>query len=247
MDWYQGKRKVAQAIHLDLTHNQERYAAALSDAVRPGDKWLDVGCGHNIVPDWAMPLEEQERLVQRAAFLVGVDVDDGMARHRLLTYKIKAIGGQLPFKDGTFDLVTANMVIEHVPDPASFLHDVFRVLRPGGRFLFVTPNRVTPMLLASRAMPEIVKKHAVRYLEGRDFEDIFPTFYRMNGPREIQSYSDKTGFTVDRLQLIGSNGEFDRLGPVSWVECLVLKGMQDMFHGRLQPDILAVLSRKKAA
>jgi len=247
MDWYRVKRRVAQAIRLDLTHNQERYAAALSDAVRPGDKWLDVGCGHSIVPDWAMSLEEQERLVHRAGFLVGVDVDDGIARHRLLTYRVKAIGGQLPFKDGTFDLVTANMVIEHVVDPVNFLKDISRVLRPGGHFLFVTPNRITPMLAVSRVVPEMIKKRVVHFLEGRDFADIFPTLYRMNGPREIRTYSDRTGFIVEQLQLIGSNGAFDRLGPVSWVECLLLKGMQDMFHGRLQPDILAVLARKSAA
>ncbi len=247
VQWYEGKRRIAQAIHLDLTHNQERYANELRNAVRPGDRWLDVGCGHSLVPDWAMPPEEQERLVRRAAFLVGVDVNDGIARHRLLTYRIKAIGEQLPFKDGTFDLVTANMVMEHVVDPASFLQDVFRVLRPGGHFLFVTPNRITPMLAVSRAIPDGIKKRAVRFLEQRDFEDIFPTVYRMNGPKEIRTHSDKIGFTVEHLQLIGSSGEFDRLGPMCIVECIVLKGMQDLFHGRLQPDILAVLTRRNAA
>jgi hypothetical protein len=71
MDWYRVKRRVAQAMHLDLTHNQERYAAALSDAVDPGSKWLNVGCAHNIVTDCAMSLEEQER---QTPWLQGWDV-----------------------------------------------------------------------------------------------------------------------------------------------------------------------------
>ena len=243
MDWYTGKCKIAQAIHLDLTHNQKRYANALWDAVERGARWLDLGCGHSIVPEWAMAQEEQMRLVRRAEFLVGVDIDEGIVRHPLLTYRVKAIGGRLPFKDASFDLVTANMVVEHLLEPEKFLQDIFRVLQPGGRFLFVTPNRANPIMAAGRMIPESLKKRAVRFLQHREYEDIFPTHYRMNRPQEIKSYATKTGFAIQQLKLIGSSGEFDRLGLVSWIECLLMKGMQDSFHGQLQPDILAVLLR----
>jgi SAM-dependent methyltransferase len=192
-----------------------------------------------------MRAEEQEQLVRRAKFLVGVDVDDGIVRHPRLTYRVKALGGELPFKNDTFDLVTANMVVEHVNDPEGFLSDIFRVLRPGGHFLFVTPNCLTPMLLAGRIFPDAIKKRVVRFLEHREFQDIFPTCYRMNQPRTIESYANKTGFEVEQLKLIGSNGEFNYMGPVSWIECFFLKAMQDSFHGQLQPDILAVLARGK--
>lgn len=247
MDWGKGKRAIAQAIHLDLTHNQNRYAAALRQHVCAGARWLDVGCGHSIVPDWAMPHEEQERLVRRAAMLVGIDVDDGIVRHPLLTHRVKGICGQLPFNDGSFDLVTANMVVEHVTDPGSFLSDISRVLRPGGRFLFVTPNFLYPPLLAARLVPDAPKKRIVSFLEDRKEEDIFPTHYRMNSPRAIEDHAAKTRFQIEQLNLIGSNGSFNRLGPVSWIECLLLKGLETSFHGKLQPDILAVLTREEAA
>lgn len=245
MDWYRGKRKIATAIHLDLTHHQKRYAAELQNAVEAGVRWLDVGCGHNIVPDWAMASEEQEQLVRRAAFLVGVDVDDGILRHPHLTHRIKALCGQLPFKDDAFDLVTANMVIEHVNDPETFLHDIFRVLRPGGHFLFVTPNCLTPMLLISRIVPDAIKKRVVRFLEHREFEDVFPTRYKMNRPRTIANYANETGFKIKQLKLIGTST--DQLGALSWIECLLLKAEQDWFHGQLQPDLLGVLMSKKSA
>jgi ubiquinone/menaquinone biosynthesis C-methylase UbiE len=247
MDWGKGKRAIARAIHLDLTHTQDRYAAALQQHVQPGARWLDVGCGHSIVPDWAMPPEEQERLVRRVAMLVGIDLDEGIVRHPLLTHRVKAICGQLPFKDGSFDLVTANMVVEHVTDPDSFLSDVSRVLRPGGRFLFVTPNYLYPPLLAARLVPDAPKKRIVSFLEHRKEEDIFPTHYRMNSPRAIEDHATKTGFQVEQLKLIGSTGSLNRLGPVSWIECLLLKGLETSFHGKLQPDILAVLARQEAA
>lgn len=42
--------------------------------------------------------------------------------------------------DGHFDLVTLNHVLEHIPDPAPFLADVCRVLRPGGLLFVAVPN-----------------------------------------------------------------------------------------------------------
>jgi ubiquinone/menaquinone biosynthesis C-methylase UbiE len=69
-----------------------------------------------------------------------VDVDDAIIEHPLLSAKVKGIGGKLPFRNGAFDLVTANMVVEHVDDCPAFLDDIFRVLAPGGRFIFHTPN-----------------------------------------------------------------------------------------------------------
>jgi ubiquinone/menaquinone biosynthesis C-methylase UbiE len=244
MNWRKGKLAIARAIRLDLTHHQERYARALRQYVHPGDKWLDVGCGHQIVPVWAMPKEEQERLVASVSFLIGIDVNKGIVRHPLLTYRIKAIVGALPFKDEIFDVVTANMVVEHVDDPRGFLADVFRVLRPGGHFLFVTPNALSPLIVAARMMPDRVEKALVGYLEHRSEEDVFPTVYRMNEPGVIARLAAETGFETEEVSLIGTVGLMDRLGPVAWIECFFLKGLESSFHGKLQPDIIAVLRRK---
>lgn len=52
-------------------------------------------------------------------------------------------GLALPFADGSFDLVTSFQVIEHVLDPAPYLREIARVLRPGGTFVLTTPNAAT--------------------------------------------------------------------------------------------------------
>jgi 2-polyprenyl-3-methyl-5-hydroxy-6-metoxy-1,4-benzoquinol methylase len=244
MNWIKGKLAIAKAIHLDLTHPQVFYGRALQRYVRPGIRWLDVGCGYQILPDWAMPQTEQEQLVRSVAFLAGVDVDERIKDHPLLTYRVKALGGALPFKAETFDLVTANMVVEHIKDPQNFLADIYRVLRPNGRFLFHTPNYLFWLIFLSHLVPDNLKKSMVKILEHRDAEDVFPTHYTMNSPGRIGRLASEAGFEVEVVDMIGSNCIFDRLGPVGWAECFVQKGLALSFGGKLNSNIIAVLKRK---
>lgn len=44
------------------------------------------------------------------------------------------------FPDGAFHVVVALHVVEHLPDPARTIREVYRLLQPGGLWLFATPN-----------------------------------------------------------------------------------------------------------
>src|ERR1700742_2084307 len=46
----------------------------------------------------------------------------------------------MPYEDGTFDLVTAFDVVEHMDDDLAGLNEMRRVLRPGGRVLLFVPT-----------------------------------------------------------------------------------------------------------
>jgi SAM-dependent methyltransferase len=48
----------------------------------------------------------------------------------------------LPWPDHTFDLVTSQTVLIHIPDPAAALVEMVRVLRPGGVLLCAEPNNL---------------------------------------------------------------------------------------------------------
>ncbi|WZO97355.1 class I SAM-dependent methyltransferase [Isosphaeraceae bacterium EP7] len=63
--------------------------------------------------------------------------EGGLHRARLVC------GGseRLPFADGQFAALVSGDVIEHVRDQAATIGETFRVLKPGGRAMFATPNR----------------------------------------------------------------------------------------------------------
>src|SRR6202035_2122341 len=97
----------------------------------------------------------------------------------------------IPFAPQTFDLATANMVVEHVEDPARMLDELRAVLRPSGRFVFHTPNSASMLIRVATLVPDGPKKLVVRLLENRKSEDVFPTHYRFNRKDEIYRLAEQ--------------------------------------------------------
>ncbi len=83
-------------------------------------------------------------LSRRAERVIAVDASPSMleqARKRVHASGIEAIDFRLgdlehlPFHDGEVDVVLANMVLHHAPEPAQAVAEIHRVLRPGGKLL----------------------------------------------------------------------------------------------------------------
>src|SRR5580700_6846249 len=63
-----------------LRHSQDKYRELLMEKVVPGCDWLDIGCGHELLPDWLRgSRNSQEELVSRSRLAVGVDCGDDRA------------------------------------------------------------------------------------------------------------------------------------------------------------------------
>ena len=93
---------------------------------------LDAGCGSG-------PL--LAALLDRGAIVTGIDKSAGMleqARQRLgdgADLQVAELGSPLPFPDGTFDDVTASLVLHYLEDWGPALAELRRVLKPGGRLI----------------------------------------------------------------------------------------------------------------
>ena len=87
-----------------------------------GKRVLDVGCGVKPYYPWFAGASEY----------VGVDV--GENPHADLQGAVEA----LPLDDGSFDVVIATQLLEHVVDPAAAVQELHRVTAPGGRVLLST-------------------------------------------------------------------------------------------------------------
>jgi SAM-dependent methyltransferase len=97
-----------------------------------GRRVLEIGCGAG---GMLGPL-------QRYGEVSGLDVDHEYVRYckdRGFANVLCGSGYELPFADGSFDLVCLFDTIEHIPDDERALREVLRVLRPGGAVFVSVP------------------------------------------------------------------------------------------------------------
>jgi SAM-dependent methyltransferase len=99
---------------------------------------LEAGCGEG----YGAAL-----IAGRARRVIGLDYDELTAAHVARAYPVvEIVRGNLaglPVRSGAVDVVANLQVIEHLWDQEGFLAECLRVLRPGGRLLVTTPNRIT--------------------------------------------------------------------------------------------------------
>ena len=136
---------------------------------------------------------------------IGLDPDLVSLRERRANFPaVNGLGDTLPFTDSAFDVVIAMWVLEHLRAPERALAEVRRVLKPGGHFLFITPNAQHPLLLANRfswAFPA-VQRLLVPKLYGRAETDTFRVHYQANTLARLQGLANVAGLHVVSFQAV---------------------------------------------
>jgi len=117
---------------------READAQLLGDVA--GARVLEVGCGAAAAARW---------LVTQGADVVALDLSAGMLRHAVAAGEatgvrpalLQADAQYLPLRDSSFDIAfTAFGAVPFVDDSARVMREVFRVLRPGGRWVFAVTH-----------------------------------------------------------------------------------------------------------
>lgn len=208
-----------------LRYSQSVFEERLADYTRNARRWLDLGCGHRLLPEWRAGAED--KLVSGVPFVVGVDSDvSAIRRHRSIRYLCGGDVARLPFRDGSFDLITANMVVEHLADPEMQFAEVFRVLAPGGTFVFHTPNVRSYVIALARLLPDGTKRFLAGVLEGRDAVDVYPTYYRANDASRIATLATRRGFQTANIEFVASSPAFAMVPPLLVPELFWIRQLQ---------------------
>jgi SAM-dependent methyltransferase len=146
---------------------------------------LEVGCGTGIL--WTAltsTVSERFRVVLTDLSPAMVETSLNRARRHLENVTgVEADVQKLPFENVSFDLVIANQMLYHVPDPALALAEIRRVLRPGGTLVASTvgPDHLRELFEVETAVFGASRKRSYvdvfgsingRGLLEKDFEDV---------------------------------------------------------------------------
>jgi SAM-dependent methyltransferase len=225
-----------------LQYSQNIYEDVLKQYANPRSAWLDLGCGHSLLSHWRF--EEEEKIVNVPEILVGFDYDlQSLKNHQTIQLKVKGDISHLPFKAGSFDLVTANMVFEHLMLPETQMLEINKSLKPDGVLIFHTPNVWGYSTIFARLIPEKIKSAIIYFLQDRKEEDVFPTYYRINSIFRIERCAKSAGFMPEKLKLICTAPQFIVIPFLVVFELLWIRLLMTQSFRKLRTNIIAILRK----
>ncbi len=235
--------KARRLIAPRLEYSQSLYETELSQHVQTNTDWLDLGCGHQVLPSWRADAERQ--LIGKCRSIVGIDYSlESLKNHRNIQQRVRGDVTNLSFRDGSFDLVTANMVVEHLDNPSRQFQEINRVLRPGGVFIFHTPNTLGHATVMARLVPGPIKDKMAFVLDGRKEEDVFETHYKANTPNQIAGIAAESGFDVIKTRMLVSDAIFAVVPPLAVLELMWIRALMTRPLKRLRTTIISVLKKR---
>ena len=187
---------VAQRLKERFFHQDHPYRIFEEEVerhLRPQSVLLDAGCGRTA------PILARYR--GKATRLIGIDVVDFEPVPGVELLKSDLAG--IPLPSDSVDMVMSRSVMEHVTDPAGVYGEIFRVLKPGGHFIFLTANLWDYASLIAKVVPNKFHPAIVARTEGRAEQDVFPVAYRTNTQRAVRSWAQQAGFEVASFRYLG--------------------------------------------
>lgn len=128
------KNKYLDVVYDEKSHPPSSYPQELINYlikrfdIKKGSKILDAGCGRG---------DFSEAFRNVGMDVVGIDLNNN---GNLSVYEVDFEKDRFPFEDNTFDYVISKSVLEHLNSPDLYVGQIYRVLKPNGKFILMTPE-----------------------------------------------------------------------------------------------------------
>ena len=195
-----------RSSHLDPSENVifQRHMIAYKEASKLiSGTVLEIGCGEGY---------GISELVQFSKKYIGVDkfdtyISEDIKKHNDIVFHKMEIPPLLNIESNSIDFVVTFQVIEHIQDDHYFLREIFRVLKPGGKLLLTTPNKLMSLSrnpwhireYTPFEMKDILRKYFVKSeVKGVYGNDIVMEYYQKNK----ESVKKITRYDIFNLQYL---------------------------------------------
>lgn len=185
--------KLLHRHYKDEDHPYRVFERRINRLLDANTTLLDAGCGRTA------PV--LRKYLGRAKRLIGVElVDFTGVPETIETYNTDL--ANIPIEDASVDLIMSRSVFEHLQDPAAVYKEFSRVLKPGGKVVFLTANMWDYGTLMAKLVPNRFHARIVKRVEGRAEEDTFPTAYRTNTFSDVTRLADLAGLRISAFDYL---------------------------------------------
>ncbi len=209
----------------------EEFHALCVKSIPPRSRVLELGPGSGG--------QTSEFLARVAADLVGLDVDEAIQTNPHLAEKHVYDGVRFPFPDQAFGAIVSDYALEHVANPGQLLLEIHRVLKPGGTFIFRTPNKWHYVSLLGRTLPDRVSVWARHHAEDHR---VYPRVYRCNTRKECHQLLLQAGLQVEHFAMIEKEPSYGMSSRLLFFPMMVYERLvnSSSLFGPLRANILCV-------
>ncbi|MBN2016452.1 class I SAM-dependent methyltransferase [Candidatus Dojkabacteria bacterium] len=189
-------RKLYKSINKSWADSVSIYKNLVAENINKDTVVLEAGCGFS-------NLFKNE--YQRAKKVIGVDVNkEFLELNPLLKEKIVANLESMPqVKDKSIDLIISSWVLEHLKNPKEIFKEFSRVLKEGGKVIFLTPNALNYVVILNRLIPASLRNLIAKRMNKDLVTDPMPAFYKANSWSRIKSLASDNGFQIEEFILNG--------------------------------------------
>jgi len=173
------------------------YKKFLSNEITTNTIVLEAGCGFS-----NLYAEEYNK----AKKVIGIDIDTRyLTMNSLISEKIISDLSHFPeIEDNSIDIIISSWVLEHLEYPEKVFKEFSRVLKKGGKFIFLTPNSWSYVVIFNKIMPKWLRNLVAKKLSGGTLlVDPMKTFYRANSILKIKRLIQNTNLQIKQITLNG--------------------------------------------
>jgi ubiquinone/menaquinone biosynthesis C-methylase UbiE len=212
------------------------YYELVDNAITSDTTVLAIGSGHS---------DFLKDAFAKAKSRYAVDPDEtALKSNTFIENKFVAFAERLPFPDNKFDLITSEWVFEHIRDAESVMAEVARVLRPGGKLIFLTPNALNYNTWLIRLIPNKLHAWFTKKLYNRLESDTYPTKYNLNSYGKIRSLSRKRNMEVVEC-IFNEDPSYTSFNKVTFFVSVTVDTLFALILPKSQVHIICVLKKNE--
>ena len=184
-----------RSSHLDPSENvifQRHMIAYMETAKMISGKVLEIGCGEGYGLAELAPKTEQYLAVDK----YDTPISKELKEQNNISFRQIEVPPLKGIEDNSIDFVVAFQIIEHINDDELFISEIFRVLRPGGKLILTTPNKLMSLTRNPWHFREYIPNEMQEILE-TSFKDI--NINGVFGLGKVMDYYEKNKKAVEKI------------------------------------------------